>query len=120
MKILVTVQDFSIAPRFDQTTEVLIATGEAGLMQGQVRTIILPHRSAEELSDLIVKEGIDCLVCGGIEDSIYRFFKWKNIRVYDSVIGAHAEALQLALTGKLRSGMVLPSARALTAGYGRR
>ena len=112
MKILVTVQDFSIAPRFDQTTEVLIATGEAGLLQGQVRTIILPHRSAEELSDLIVKEGIDCLVCGGIEDSIYRFFKWKNIRVYDSVIGTHAEALQLALTGALRPGMVLPSARA--------
>ena len=71
MKILVTVQDHSIAPRFDQTTEVLIATGEEGLLQGQVRTIILPHRSAEELSDLIVKEGIDCLVCGGIEDRLH-------------------------------------------------
>ena len=112
MRILITVQDHSIAPRFDQTTEVLIASSEDGNLLGQVRTIILPHRSAEELSDLIVKEGIDCLVCGGIEDSFYRFFTWKKIQVYDSVIGAHAEALQLALTGALRPGMVLPSARA--------
>jgi predicted Fe-Mo cluster-binding NifX family protein len=112
MKILLTVQDHDVAPRFDQATEVLIATAEAGRLQGPVRTIILPHRSAEELSDLIVKEGIDCLVCGGIEDSFYRFFKWKKIRVYDAVIGAHAEALELVLAGTLRPGMVLPSARA--------
>ena len=112
MKILVTVQDHSIAPRLDQKNKVLTAPGEDGSLQGVLRTIILPHRSAEELSDLIVKEGIDCLVCGGIEDSFYRFFKWKKIRVYDSVIGTHAEALQLALTGALRPGMVLRSARA--------
>lgn len=112
MKILITVQDHSVAPRFDQATEVLIATGEARRLEGQVRTIILPHRSAEDLSDLIVKEDIDCLVCGGIEDSFYRFFKWKKIRVYDGVIGAHAEALSLVLAGELRPGMVLDSARA--------
>ena len=112
MKILITVQDHSVAPRFDQATEVIIVRAEDGRPIDPPRTIILPHRSAEELSDLIVKEGIDCLVCGGIEDSFYRFFKWKNIRVYDSVIGTHAEALQLALTGRLRPGMVLPSARA--------
>jgi predicted Fe-Mo cluster-binding NifX family protein len=112
MKILLTVQDHDVAPRFDQATEVLIATAEAGRLQGPVRTIILPHRSAEGLSDLIVKENIDCLVCGGIEDSFYRFFKWKKIRVYDAVIGAHAEALELVLAGTLRPGMVLPSARA--------
>ena len=112
MKILITVQDHSVAPRFDQATEVIIVRAEDGRPIDPPRTIILPHRSAEELSDLIVKEGIDCLVCGGIEDSFYRFFKWKKIRVYDSVIGTHAEALQLALTGALRPGMVLPSARA--------
>ena len=112
MKILITVQDHSVAPRFDQATEVIIVRAEDGRPIDPPRTIILPHRSAEELSELIVKEGIDCLVCGGIEDSYYRFIKWKNIRVYDSVIGTHAEALQLALTGRLRPGMVLPSARA--------
>ena len=112
MKILITVQDHSVAPRFDQATEVIIVRAEDGRPIDPPRTIILPHRSAEELSDLIVKENIDCLVCGGIEDSFYRFFKRKKIRVYDAVIGAHAEALELVLAGTLRPGMVLPSARA--------
>ena len=112
MKILITVQDHSVAPRFDQATKVIIVRAEDGRPIDPPRTIILPHRSAEELSDLIVKENIDCLVCGGIEDSFYRFFKWKKIRVYDAVIGAHAEALELVLAGTLRPGMVLPSARA--------
>jgi len=111
MKILLTVQDNSIAPRFDQATEVIIAEDEGPQRLAEPRTIILPHRSAEELSDLIVKEGIQCVVCGGIEDSFHKFFTWKKIIVIDGVIGSHAEALQRVLTGELRPGMILPSAR---------
>lgn len=111
MKVLITVQDNNIAPRFDQTTEVIIADYDGGKLVGAPRTIILPHKSAEELSDLIVKEGIGCLICGGIEDNFYRFFHWKKIVVFDGIIGAHAEALQLAAAGALQPGQVLPSAK---------
>lgn len=66
-------------------------------LTAEPRTIILPHRSAEELSDLIVKEGVQCVVCGGIEDSFHKFFTWKKITVIDNgVIGAHAEAMMSA------------------------
>ena len=111
MKILLTVQDNSIAPRFDQATEVIIAEHDGQRMVGEPRTIILPHRSAEELSDLIVKEGIGCVVCGGIEDNYYRFFTWKKITVFDGIIGSHSEALQMAFAGTLRPGLILPSVK---------
>jgi len=112
MKILLTVQENSIAPRFDQATEVMIAedNGRKGLA-AEPRTIILPHRSAEELSDLIVKEGVQCVICGGIEESFHKFFTWKKITVIDGVIGGHAEALQRCLAGELQPGTVLSSAR---------
>ena len=110
MKILITVQDHNVAPRFDQATEVIIAEYDGLRQVTPPRTIILPHRSAEDLSDLIVKEGIGCLICGGIEDAFYRFFIWKKILVFDGVIGAHTGALQQAVAGVLQPGQVLPSA----------
>jgi len=111
MKILLTVQDNSIAPRFDQATEIMIAEHDGQRLTAEPRTIILPHRSAEELSDLIVKEGVECVICGGIEESFHKFFTWKKITVIDGVIGGHAEALQRCLAGELQSGTVLPSAQ---------
>ncbi|MGE4558996.1 MAG: NifB/NifX family molybdenum-iron cluster-binding protein [Desulfobulbus sp.] len=111
MKILLTVQDNSIAPRFDQATEVIIVDHDGERATTEPRTIILPHRSAEELSDLIVKEGVQCVICGGIEDSFHKFFLWKKITIIDGVIGSHAEALAKVLAGELRPGAILASAR---------
>ena len=111
MKLLLTVQDSSIAPRFDLTTEVIIAEQAAGKIVGEPRTIILPRKSPEDISDLIVKEGIDCVICGGIEDSFHRFFTWKKILVIDGVIGSYAQALDLAADGRLEPGHILPTAR---------
>lgn len=114
MKILLTVQDAGIAPRFDQATEVIIVENDGTTLVGEPRTIILPHGSAEGISDLIVKEGVQCVVCGGIENSFYKFFLWKKITVIDSVIGDHTEALAGVLNGTLRPGAILSSARAHT------
>ncbi len=112
MKILLTIHDNSIAPRFDQATEIMIAEHDNQRLLAEPRTIILPHRSAEELSDLIVKEGVECVICGGIEENYHKFFIWKKITVIDGIIGGHAEAIQLHLAGQLLPGMVLPSALA--------
>jgi predicted Fe-Mo cluster-binding NifX family protein len=109
MKILLTVHDNDIAPRFDQTTEVIIAEHDGRQLSADLRTIILSRRSAEDLIDLIIKEGIDCVVCGGIEENYYRFFAWKKIAVFDGIIGSHSDALQMALSGRLRPGEILQS-----------
>jgi predicted Fe-Mo cluster-binding NifX family protein len=111
MKILLTVHDNSIAPRFDQTAEVIIAEHDGHGLTAEPRTIILPYKSVEALSELIVNEGVQCVVCGGIEDGCHNFFTWKKITVIDGVIGAHAEALRQLLNGELRPGTILPSAK---------
>jgi len=109
MKILLTVHDDNIAPRFDQTTEVIIVEHDGLRPGGDLRTIILSRRSADDLIDLIVKEGIECVVCGGIEENYYRFFIWKKIAVFDGIIGSYREALQMVLSGVLRPGDILQS-----------
>ena len=38
----------------------------------------LPYRSAEGLSDLIVKEGVECVICGGIEENYHSFHLEKS------------------------------------------
>ena len=112
MKILLTVQGNSIAPRFDQATEIIVAESDGRQrLVSEPRTIILPHRSAEELSDLIVKEAVECVICGGIEEGFHKFFTWKKITVIDGIIGSYAEALQRCLAGELQPGVVLPSAQ---------
>jgi predicted Fe-Mo cluster-binding NifX family protein len=109
MKTLLTVQDNSIAPRFDQATEIMIAEHHGQHLLAEPRTIILPHRNAEELTDLIVKEGVECVICGGIEESYHKFFIWKKITVIDGIIGGYIEALKRHLAGQLLPGMILPS-----------
>ncbi len=111
MKVLLTLQDNFIAPRFDLATEIIIAEINGNQLTGAPRTIILPRKNAEDLCDLIVKEGVTCVVCGGIEDNYHNFFVWKKIRVLDNVIGSAMEALEQITAGTLEAGCVLSSAR---------
>jgi predicted Fe-Mo cluster-binding NifX family protein len=110
MKILITVQDHNVAPRFDLTTEIIIYEYTETRPKGEPRYIILPRKSTEDLCDLIVKEGVTCVICGGIEDNLHKFFVWKKIKVIDSIIGSHAQALERAIAGQLHPGCILPSA----------
>jgi hypothetical protein len=57
---------------------------------------------------------VQCVICGGIEETFYRFFNWKKITVIDGVIGSHGEAMQMAFVGSLRPGQILPSAKKST------
>lgn len=111
MKILVTIQEDSVAARFDLTSEVLIALCEKQQILGPPRTILMTRASSEELCALIIKEGIDVVICGGIEESHLQYLSWKKIRVIDSVIGPSSEALNAAKAGFLAPGTILPGAR---------
>ena len=107
MKILLTINGDSIAQRFDLATEVNIADMEEGRLIGEVRCVLLPGPSGDELCNLILKENIQMAVCGGIEDVHYQYLSWKKIRVIDRVIGPAEEALNLALADRLKPGMVI-------------
>ncbi len=111
MKILITVRKNWVAPRFDLTSEVVIALCEDQHILGSPRTILMTRPSAEELCALIIKEGINTVICGGIEESHLQYLAWKKIRVIDSVVGPYAEALKAAVAGFLQSGTILPGAK---------
>jgi predicted Fe-Mo cluster-binding NifX family protein len=101
-KVLITIEGDHIAPRFDLTTEVLIATMSARGHREAERTVVLPHASPEDLCHLILSKGIETLICNGIEDEYYQYLKWKKVEVYDSVIGPWSQALIQYRRGKLK------------------
>lgn len=110
MKILVTINEKDVAPRFDLTNEVIIAESVDGKIVSKPRSILLSRSSAEELCGLILKENITLVVCGGIEESHYKYLTWKNVEVVDSVIGPYAEAMRMANKETLVAGAILPGA----------
>lgn len=110
MKILVTVRGKDISPRFDLTMEVLISSLENDELVTPFRTILLPRPSVEELCSFIIKENINTVICGGIEERHLEYLEWKKIIVFDSVIGPFEEALDLLEDNRLQSGCILAGA----------
>ena len=111
MKILITTRGNNVAPRFDLTSELLIALCEQEQVIGTPRTMLMNRPSSEELCAIIIKEGIDVVICGGIEDSHLQYLSWKKITVVDSVIGPSSEGLNAFNKGFLQSGTILPGAK---------
>ncbi len=106
-KLLITIYRDDVAPRFDLTSEVLIATVDA---DGEIidrKTLVLPAPSSEDLCQLILSENIRTVICGGIEQEFYEYLRWKKVEVIDSVIGPFERALELARGGRLKSGSIL-------------
>ena len=106
-KVLITIRENDVAPRFDLATEVLIASPGAGGAIEEQRTIVLPGASAEDLCRLVISEGVRAVICGGIEEEYLNYLDWKNVRVIDSVIGPWERALALLGEGRLEAGDIL-------------
>lgn len=112
MKAMVAVLKKDIAPRFDLTLEAVFVDIKAGKVKGEPRTILISRPSGEDLSALAVKEGVDVVVCGGIDEVHYDFLVWKEIRVIDGVIGPFDEALEVLAAGSLEPNAILAGAKA--------
>jgi predicted Fe-Mo cluster-binding NifX family protein len=110
MKILVTIKKTDIATRFDLAMEVLIASSENDHLLTPFRTVLLPRPSAEDLCSFIMKENIEVVICGGIEEKHLKYLTWKKIKVVDSVVGPYLEALELLVEDQLMPGEILPGA----------
>ena len=108
MKIMITTRGDFVSPRFDMSAEIIIATCHDRQLLEEPHTLVLSNVSAELICDLVLKEKIDVVICGGIEEPHYQFLVWKKITVFDSVIGPHADVLQLAMDNALKPGTILP------------
>lgn len=108
MKLLVPLLGEQVAPRFDLAVEVLIVCGdETGQLSGEPRIVLLPGPSADELCGLILKEGVELVVCGGIEESHFQYLAWKKVRVIDRVIGSWPGVVGPAMAGELEVGAIV-------------
>ena len=106
-KILVTILESDVAPRFDLAPEVLISSiGEDGSVE-QEKTIVLAHESAEDLCQLILTEEVNVVICGGIEEEFFQYLNWKKVRILDSVMGPWERALERFRAGQLEAGAIL-------------
>lgn len=106
-KVLICLYENEVTPRFDLTREVLIAViGDAGKVQGE-KELVLPHASVEIICNMILTEGIQVVICGGIEEEYYQYLTWKNVTVLDSVIGDIRVVLDRFAEGRLRAGDIL-------------
>jgi len=106
-KVLITLCENDVSPRFDLTTEVLISSlGTDGSIEKN-RTVVLARASAEDLCQLISNEGINAVICNGIEAEFFDYLTWKKVQVLDSVMGPWERALDRFIQGKLEAGSIL-------------
>jgi predicted Fe-Mo cluster-binding NifX family protein len=106
-KVLICLYGNEVSPRFDLTREVLIAIIDRDAAVRGEKEVVLPQDSVEMLCHMILSEGIQVVICGGIEEEYYQYLKWKNIKVLDSVIGECHTVLQRLAQGRLKSGDIL-------------
>jgi hypothetical protein len=111
-RLLVTIWEEYVAPRFDLATEVLVADLAPDGDVLRRRTVVLPEASAEALCQLVVSEGITEVVAGAMEEEFHQYLTWKNVRVLDSVVARWEEALLRHSRGDLSEGDVLFPSRA--------
>jgi predicted Fe-Mo cluster-binding NifX family protein len=106
-KILITLIESDVSPRFDLTTEVLISSlGVDGSIE-ENKTMVLAHESPEDLCQLILTEEVNVVICGGIEEEFFDYLTWKKVRVLDSVMGPWERALDRFRSGDLEAGSIL-------------
>jgi len=106
-KLLITIWRDQVAPRFDLTSEALVATVDSTGEVLHCKTVVLPIASAEGLCHMILTEGINTVICGGIEEEYFQYLIWKKVRVIDSVIAPYEQALEFARAGRLEPGAIM-------------
>ncbi len=110
-KTLITISGDDVSPRFDMTSELLIANIVNGILREEPKTILLGKTSSEDLCSFIIMENISCVVCGAIEEKHYKYLLWKKVEVIDSIIGPHQEAILQLTKNNLIAGAILPGSK---------
>jgi predicted Fe-Mo cluster-binding NifX family protein len=106
-KLLIPLYGDEVAPRFDLAGEVLIVDlADDGTVK-EDRIIVVSQASAEALCHLVLKEDIDAVICGGIEEEYHQYLKWKRVDLVDAVIGPWKRALSAWIEGTLSPGTIL-------------
>lgn len=106
-RILIPLYGNDVAPRFDLATEVVITSLDHNSKRREDKIVVLPQASAEQLCHLILTEGVDVVICSGIEEEYYQYLVWKKVQVFDSVIGPWQMVLERYVKNELKPGDII-------------
>ncbi|MGB9630070.1 MAG: NifB/NifX family molybdenum-iron cluster-binding protein [Thermodesulfobacteriota bacterium] len=104
MKIAIPIFGNRVSPRFEFSPEIWFIEVERGEVLGEERlsttNLNLPQRLEQ-----ITSNGVDKIICGGIDVFARNQLASKGIDVIQDVIGEAEVVLELFIRGKLRSGI---------------
>lgn len=112
MKVAIPVFYNRVSPRFDFAPEMLIiTTGRGGKESRRKRVDTLGWSVADRIR-FLEREGVNSIICGGIDNFSHINLQMRGIKVYCWITGYVNDVLQMLATGKLEDGlMILPHGR---------
>jgi predicted Fe-Mo cluster-binding NifX family protein len=103
MKIAIPIYENRISPRFDFSPEILIVEVERGEVVGKEKLSTANLNLFQRLEQ-VTANGVDKLICGGIDPFCRGQLGSRGIDVVQDVIGDARIVIDLLMKGRLRPG----------------
>ena len=104
MKIAIPIFGNRVSPRFDFSPEMWIIEVEKGVVLREAKFSTVNLNSLQRL-DQITSNGVDKVICGGIDDFSRNQLGRKGIAVVQDIIGDADIVFDLFMKGRLRTGL---------------
>jgi len=108
MKIAIPAFDSKVSPRFDTSQELVLLEVIDGNVINQERQPLQTYSVSEKIRTLL-EQGVDTLICGGIDRLSRQQLGFNRIEVYSWVTGEIEDAVSCFLRNGLNSGTILGS-----------
>jgi predicted Fe-Mo cluster-binding NifX family protein len=103
MKIAIPLFGTRVSPRFDFSPEIRIITVEDGKVVHQ-ENFPVAHLNLTQRLDQLVSNGVNKVICNGIDDFCLNQLGSRGIDVVHNVVGEAEIASNLFMKGRLRPG----------------
>ena len=108
MKIAIPVFHTKVSPRFDQTQRFVLLETESATVVARQNLTTKGWSVLEKIKQL-VDQGVDILICGGIDRASLQYLSDKGINVYSWVTGDVNDAVTCFLNDNMQPGIILGS-----------
>ena len=110
MTIAVPLFGLRVSPRFDCAPDMMLVTVDGGEITSRQRFSMGQINSLARIN-WICQRGVDVVVCGGITRFSMRSLTNRGLQVFPWVTGDAEEIIEMFLSGRLRSGLVVEAGK---------
>jgi predicted Fe-Mo cluster-binding NifX family protein len=104
MKLAIMLYGTRVAPRFGYSQGVMIVE-YGGQEETHRRKLVVERYLPEQIPELLLKEGVEVVISGGMNHHFQSLFQARGIRVIWGIIGEADDVLAAYQAGKLIPGM---------------